>query len=149
MSDSDTLDIEIEGNDTGDGGRGGNDLFADRIILGSAIFVVTSGTNVGFTGEADEPAQSGDITSAWWRWTAPATGTVTIDTFGSNFDTYLTLATGNSVNALNVVAQNDDAPFSSESRIVQIVSAGTTYNIAVDGFRSRVGEIDLNISFNA
>ena len=31
-----------------------------------------------------------------------------VDTFGSNFDTFLTVATGSAVNALTVVDQNDD-----------------------------------------
>jgi hypothetical protein len=69
---------------------GNNDLFANRTNLASATTVNTTGTNVGFTGESGEPAQSGVITSAWWQWTAPASGTVTVDTFGSKFNTYLT-----------------------------------------------------------
>ena len=61
------------------------------------------------------------------------------------------VATGNSVSSLTVcdTCRNDDADFTPQSRIVLDVTAGTTYNIAVDGFRSRQGAIDLNIDFNA
>ena len=131
----------------GEAAASGSDLFANRSNLGTAATVNTDGSNVGFTGEAGEPPQSGAITSAWWQWTAAANGTVTIDTFGSNFDTFLTVATGAAVNALTVLAQNDDAPSGSlQSEIVFDAIAGTAYQIAVDGFQSNTGNINLNIN---
>jgi len=51
--------------------------------------VSRTGSNIGDTGEAQEPAQSGPINSAWWSGTAPTSGIVNFDTIGSDFDTYL------------------------------------------------------------
>ena len=79
-----------------------NDNFANRADLGSVSSVTATGSNVGFTGETGEPPQDGAINSAWWSWTAPSSGTLVVDTNGSAFDTYLTLATGSTVNALTV-----------------------------------------------
>jgi len=54
----------------------------------------TTGSNIGDTGLAQEAAQSGQINSAWWSWTAPSSGIVNFDTIGSDFDTYLSLRKG-------------------------------------------------------
>ena len=76
--------------------------------------------------------------SVWLSWTAPASGTVTIDTFGSNFDTLLGVYTGPSVNMLLVVAGNDNTG-GPQSEVTFTATAGTTYLIAVDGFNGGVG----------
>ena len=123
-----------------------NDLFANRINLGSAANFNVVGSNVNFTREVGEPAQSGDINSAWWQWTSPGTGLVTIDTFGSDFDTFLTLATGSTIDSLSIVDQNDDAGGTLQSLITFDAIAGTSYQIAVDGFLDRTGSIALNLA---
>ncbi|MGD0384150.1 MAG: hypothetical protein ABSA77_11550 [Thermoguttaceae bacterium] len=101
---------------------------------------------MGCTGETGEPTQSGTINSAWWSWTAPSAGQLTIDTFGSDFDTFLTLATGSAVNTLTVLAQNDDSGGGLQSSITWSVTAGTQYQISVDGFSTYTGNITLNLS---
>jgi hypothetical protein len=68
--------------------RSVNDTFANRIFLGG-LPVSTTGSNIGDTGEAQEPAQSGPINSARWPGTAPTSGIVNFDPIGSDFDTYL------------------------------------------------------------
>ncbi|WP_445245429.1 hypothetical protein [Microcoleus sp. OTE_8_concoct_300] len=122
-----------------------NDNFDDRIFLGG-LPVSTTGSNIGDTEEVDEPAQSGPINSAWWSWTAPSTGIVTFDTIGSNFDTYLSLFTGYSLPNLTFIAADDDGAGYPASQITQNVTAGETYQIAVDGFSSYTGDIQLNIT---
>ena len=127
-----------------------NDNFADRVLL-NGTSVSTTGTNVGFTGEAGEPNHAGisnPLNSAWWSWTAPGDGTVTIDTFGSNYDTSLAVYTGSAVNSLSSIASNDDTS-GLQSEVEFTVSAGTTYQIAVDGFSSSTGLIDLNINLES
>jgi len=68
--------------------RSVNNNFANRIFLGG-LPVSTTGSSIGATGEAQEPAQSGKINSAWWSGTAPSSGIVNFDTIGTDFDTYL------------------------------------------------------------
>ena len=66
---------------------------------------------MGYTGEVGEPVSScggGAPNTAWWKWTAPGSGNVTIDTFGSRFDTVLAVYTGSSVAGLTEVVCNDD-----------------------------------------
>lgn len=75
----------------------------------------------------------------WFRWTAPASGTVELDTLGSCFDTVLAVYTGN-CGALTPVpgACNDNAlagrPVGTAQSFVSFVAAaGTTYFIQVGG----------------
>jgi subtilisin family serine protease len=121
-----------------------NDNFASRIVL-SGLPVSTTGTNIGATAEAQEPAQSGPINSVWWSWTAPTSGTVNINTIGSSFDTYLSVFTGSALGNLTLIGANDDGGGSLTSLVSLNATAGTTYQIAVDGFSSATGPIALNI----
>jgi hypothetical protein len=124
-----------------------NDNFTNRTDLGSVNSVSMAGTNVSYTGQSGEPAQSGTINSAWWKWTAPSAGSLTVNTNGSGFDTFLTLATGPAVNALNVLTQDDDGGSGVQSLITWTVVAGTQYQIAVDGYEGDTGSIVLNLAF--
>ncbi|BAZ13172.1 hypothetical protein NIES4071_50110 [Calothrix sp. NIES-4071] len=125
-----------------------NDNFANQITLVGTLGSVT-GTNIGATAETGEATQSGTNNSVWWSWTAPSNGTVTFDTIGSNFDTYLSVYTGTSVNSLTLVTFDDDGGGTNTSRVSFAVTAGTVYRIAVDGYSSNTGNISLNYSFNS
>src|SRR5687767_8025962 len=61
-----------------------NDHFTKATVL-AGPFGTTSGTSLGATVEPGEPFHYGPyrLHSVWHRWTAPATGYVTFDTFGT------------------------------------------------------------------
>src|SRR5205823_250931 len=83
--------------------------------------------------------------SFWYRWTAQAAGTVTVSTAGSSFDTLLAVYTGTAVSALTRVASNDDVSAKdSTSRLTFNAVSGTTYRVAVDGYRGAFGSVTLN-----
>jgi hypothetical protein len=124
-----------------------NNHFLDAIVLSGTAGSVT-GNNVNATGETGEPTQSGTLNSIWWRWTAPQNGVLTLDTFGSEFDTYLSLSAGDSLDSLSVLQQNDDSHGVAQSHLEQLVEAGTTYYIAVDGYNGAAGNVTLNYAFN-
>ena len=128
-----------------------NDAFASRTPLQGADVQLTA-TNVGGTLQPGEPAHAGVAggRSVWWAWTAPATGTVTIATTGSSFDTTLGVYTGSAVDNLLKVASNDDQSGSQlTSRVEFAVQAGLVYQIAVDGYRGAAGDIALTIQLLA
>ena len=111
-----------------------NDNFASpRILSGGSG--TASGTSVMATKEAGEPNHAGTPggRSVWFRWTAPASGPVRFDTFGSEFETVLAVYTGTSVAALTSVGANDDIAGTDWSQVVFSATAGRTYTIAVDG----------------
>jgi hypothetical protein len=135
-----------------------NNNFANRITISSAPAHVT-GANAGATLESGEPFQSGFLRwgeTLWWRWTAPAfVGAVTIDTIGSDFNTFLGVYTGPVVSALTVVAQNDNASLVGvgASSVTFNAQFGTEYQIQVGGIFTgggggipTVGNIQLNVT---
>ena len=125
-----------------------NDNFADAIqIPGPGTY---NGTNVGATAEPGEPqhaSRTGNRNSVWWYFTPTGTDRVTIDTDGSNFDTVLAVYTGSAVNALTLIAENDDAlGIGLRSRVQFDPQPGTTYRIAVAGHGVSTGSIVLNVA---
>ena len=125
----------------------GNDAFVNATTLASLSGM--SGTNVSATREAGEPDHGwGAARSVWYRWTAPANGTVTLSTAGSGYDTVLAAYTGSSLGSLALRANNDDNGSGGLwSRITFDVMSGTTYRVAVDGYYGASGEIQLAGAF--
>jgi hypothetical protein len=62
---------------------------------------------------------------------------------GSDYDTTLAVYTGSSLGDLQLVAQNDEYS-DRKSRVTFAAMANTTYLIAVDGYASEQGQIQLN-----
>jgi hypothetical protein len=87
----------------------------------------------------------------WWKWTAPANGNVTFTTSGSAIDTLMGIYTGSSVNALTLIAYNDDEnyPTIATSRATFAVTSGVTYHMAVDGYDGNSGLLALGWNFAA
>ena len=116
-----------------------NDAFGHPQILTGASGSVAE-TNLGATKQAAEPNHAGNPggASVWSQWTATGAGQVTIDTFGSGFDTTLAVYKGSSMATLTPVVSNDDAAGTVQSRVSFVVVPGQTYRIAVDGFNDTV-----------
>jgi hypothetical protein len=77
-----------------------------------------------------------------WQWTPQVDGWFDINTFGSSFDTRLSVYEGTVVDSLTWIAGNDDAypgefaadhPQPDRSAVVISLSAGKTYQIAISG----------------
>jgi hypothetical protein len=125
-----------------------NDNFANAQVISGNSGTVT-GSNVWATKEPGEPNHAGNAggASVWYRWTPSTSGSATIDTIGSNFDTLLAVYIGSAVNSLTLIASNDDIGGGNlQSRVTFSATAGTTYSIAVDGYGGATGNITLNWS---
>lgn len=133
--------------------RPANNDFANAIAITLAGNVAAvTGSSVNANRESGEPnhapGESGGA-SVWWRWTAPAAGSLNATTANSNFDTLLAAYTGSAVGALTQLAANDDV----QSGVVRTstisfdVTAGTTYYFAVDGWSGEWGSVALNLTF--
>ncbi|MBK6439417.1 MAG: S-layer homology domain-containing protein [Candidatus Microthrix sp.] len=121
-----------------------NDNLADAPVVSGASGSAT-GSSVGATRETGEPMhRRRGFPSVWWSWTAPVTGTLRLNTAGSNFDTVLNAYTGNNAGALVAKAQNDDTPVSFTSEVLMPVKAGVTYRWAVSGYAGYAGAVKLN-----
>ena len=129
-----------------------NDSFTARISLTGAR-VQTVGFNGAATLEVGEPQAGQTATAAtlWWSWTAPASGTTTIHTGGSEMDTGLAVFGGGQWPQLTPVAVNDDAPDqlfgipAGFSRVSFVAQAGVTYAIQVGSVGGGRGQLRLSI----
>jgi hypothetical protein len=126
-----------------------NDMFASAEAI-SLVSAVIEASNVYSSAEDGEPAHGGALggSSLWWRYTPVRDFELTVDTFGSDFDTTLGVYTGAAVDDLTVVASNDDADDAPayESKVTINVQAGSTYFIAVDGWWGETGSVVLNLA---
>lgn len=125
-----------------------NDDFVNRQKLTS--LESTTGSSLNATTEADEPYHHGSQSprsSVWWQWTAPADGTLVLDTSGSSFDTVLAVYSGSMLNSLQNRASDDDSGEGTASQVSLKVVRGEVYPITVDGYRGATGAVRLNGSF--
>ncbi|MFO1500530.1 MAG: hypothetical protein U1G07_19465 [Verrucomicrobiota bacterium] len=133
-----------------------NDLFAhaEEIPVDAAVVVGSTECATREPGEpilpSDRPGRPGGP-SVWYRWAPSFTGSVTIDTEGSNFDTGLGLYRGTSVKELTRIASSVDEEVGRPSRLETVVAAGRTYFIVVYGAyssiaaRAETGRVVLHI----
>jgi hypothetical protein len=131
-----------------------NDNFTSATLLATTTNISVLATNVLATKEPGEPKHAGAVGghSVWWKWTAPGNGAVIINTSGSTFNTVLGVYTGTTVSNLTPVAANDDVDSGRgifTSQVKTLVTAGTEYEIAVDGKGGASGVVQLNLSFSA
>jgi hypothetical protein len=125
-----------------------NDDIANALDLGSGSTASASGSNRDATVEPREPDHAGRkaAASVWYRWTAPASRKIRIDTCGSDFDTLLAVYAGPGFDALRSVASDDDDGCGQGSDLRFNSVAGTTYRIAVDGYGAAQGSIALKLA---
>ncbi|PYL01213.1 MAG: hypothetical protein DME19_02440 [Verrucomicrobia bacterium] len=102
------------------------------------------------TREPGEPLHAGNEGghSIWYRFRAPANGTLFLTTTNSDFDTLLAIYTGDNLTNLTRVASNDDAfPESDFSQLTTAVVSNQVYYIVVDGYGGTYGDIQLQYVF--
>ena len=128
-----------------------NDLFAGSTELPPVAFQQDGTLSSNAGSEPGEPAILGDPAehSVWYRWTAPRSGPVRIDTCSSDFDTMLAVYTGSSLGTLTEVASDDDGAAAlpgcegGDSRLEFAATAGQEYRIAIDGKAGAAGLVHL------
>jgi len=138
--------------------RAVSDSFANATVITESHGDAGIANLLNYTSENGEPGHkeggsAGAQKSAWWKWTAPVNGFCTVDTLVTNDDQFirdsvLAVYTGASVNALTLVAGNDDhslAPSNAAARSASVTFYAlkdTTYHIAVDGFNAAAVNMD-------
>ena len=123
-----------------------NDDFANATDLGSASPASASGSNLWATTEPGEPGSGfGPPTATvWYRWTAPQDAVMRAATCRSTFDTTLAVYRGTALGRLGRVAANDQG-CGERSALRFLAVTGTTYHVAVGGFRQAQGAVELRM----
>ena len=117
-----------------------NDYFASaRVIKGRSVSV--AGSTFGATRQSGEPDHYTSGTDAhfwignhtvWYRWTAPASGTTTIDTCEANIDSIFAVYTGDRLRDLKRVVDNNNGCESGwGSKVTFRARVDRTYRIVV------------------
>jgi hypothetical protein len=79
----------------------------------------------GATSAADDPADCGNNGSVWYSFSAPQNQVISASTFGSSYDTVLSVYT-RAAGGLALLSCNDDAAGTLQSRLAFSATAGTT-----------------------
>ncbi|HWN95923.1 MAG TPA: lysyl oxidase family protein [Methylomirabilota bacterium] len=116
----------------------GNDPFSGAYTLLGGSNSITS-NNSGATSEPGEPNPGNSI---WYLWTARASGTVTFQTAGSNFDTVLCIYGGTNLATLASVGCDDNSGTNTSVVSFHAV-ANATYCISVSGAANAEGVVVL------
>ncbi len=131
-----------------------NDACAAATVVNGFPFVTTVETRLA-TSAADDPAAICVVAanpkaskSVWFRLTPPLSGTVTISTAGSSYDTVVAAFTG-VCGALAGVGCNDDGGGDLASVLAFPVAAGTPYLVEVTDFAATGGTLALSATFDA
>ncbi len=123
-----------------------NNCFSTAIAMTTKPYTNTQSTS-GATLETSEPRPCGSIgATVWYTYTPSVTGTITLTTSGSSYDTVLAAYTGSSLTSLTNVACNDDTGGTLQSQISFTATAGVTYRIQAGGYNSATGTLKINLS---
>jgi len=152
-----TYRIAVDGKNGGTGpfflameGVARNDDFGKPTAIASVLPNLGGGSNRFATKQSGEPDHAGSPggSSIWFKWTAPRSEPVSVDTCGSGFDTLLGIYTGSTLDDLVPVAANDDGGglCGQGSRLTFDAVANTVYRIAVDGKGGAQGTADLSLN---
>jgi hypothetical protein len=121
-----------------------NDICTNATVLTSTPFSITADTTGAITSSSDpSPCEGSGSNSVWFRLRSPVTGGISIDTFGSNYDTVLA-AHGGSCDDLESLACNDDALGTRRSQICFPVRQSVDYFLSVTSYSSGGGALVLN-----
>ena len=122
-----------------------NDLCSGAIIITNASYTnLESTANASSFGDPVPDCVDGFGNGVWYQFTAPVSGQLTVDTFGSDFDTGLAVYTG-SCGSLTEIACNDDAG-GDTSQVTLLTTAGTTYSILAGGYSAHTGNLVLHLN---
>ena len=123
-----------------------NDAFDSATPLAGSASLTATGRNDGATAEPSEPAPDPSHParhSAWFSWTAPASGSLTVRTTAP--DALLAVYTGSAVNALTRVPLQPRDPDIAATHVRVRVEAGVTYRIAADSRSDNTGDFELSL----
>jgi hypothetical protein len=102
-----------------------------------------SGTTTGGTTVVSSPCDGQTAPERTFEWTPSVSGTASIQTCGSSYDTVLYIREGG-CGGTQLACNDDSCGYS--SRIAPSVTAGRTYTIVVDGYGGYSGAFVLTIT---
>ncbi len=126
-----------------------NDDVGSATLIGAFPFTVTQDTTLATLASDDPDMGAGagrNSKTVWYRFVAPASGSIRADTHASDYDTVLAAWTG-SRGQLALAASNDDLYPSQQSEVAFNVQSGATYYLEIAGYGDGAagGHLNLNV----
>jgi hypothetical protein len=119
---------------------------AGRIAGHGIYFGCTTSATLNGASSCGSGGANGYGPDVFYSWTPACSGSVTIDTIGSDYDTVLSVHSACPATAANTIACNDDAAgFGLNSQVTFNYTAGTTYLIRIAGFNAHAGNFILRV----
>lgn len=122
-----------------------NDDFGSASVAPSIPYTINEDATSA-TAAPDDPFCYGRNQTVWFAYTPQSNVRLEANTFGSNYDSTLSVYTG-ARGGLTQIACNDDAGGTPQSRVRFDATAGTTYYFMVSTF-SFFPQVPANLSFN-
>jgi hypothetical protein len=131
-------------------GKGKTNPYNDNFASGGSIIgakAIVCGTNKNATCDPFEKTHAKEgSNSVWWTWISPRNSKVTFSTAGSDFDTVLSVYSGNLINQLQLITENNNINESIPTSQVEFMAqAGMTYHIAIAGAKNDNGNVLLSV----
>src|SRR5215213_3181307 len=127
-----------------------NDTFANAAVVSSIPYSNNISTTEATETDPSDPGQSGipcegkllrpGKRTVWYRYPATTNRGVHVDTIGSNYDTFIAIWKGTSLNNLTLVACDDDVFGDLYSEVLFSTVAGSTYYIEVAAYEGKIGD---------
>ncbi len=113
-------------------------------IIGALPYQTSQNTgDANRTPEEMKPSCAGTESTVWYQYNPSADQNVRIDTFGSNYDTVISVWTGE---PLTEIICRDDSHDTLQSQAAVHVKANTTYYINMGGVGETSGDLTVNIA---
>ncbi len=128
-------------------------IFQDNCVDTQQVFAGTSNfaaTNFAYTDSTDPGVSCGNTSrarSAFYRFTAPAFGTVQVDTFGSSYDTILSSYTGGCGGFAGQGCSDDYSPPQRWSLLQQFLAPSQSLAYMVSAYQGDGGTLQVNTNF--
>jgi alpha-tubulin suppressor-like RCC1 family protein len=121
-----------------------NDLCSGAVSITNSSYTNAQSTaNASSYGDPLPDCVDGFGNGVWYRFTAPLSGVLDVDTYGSDFDTGLAIYSGNCGSLSQVDCNDDTDGFTSELLIP--TTAGVTYYFLVGGYSAHVGNLVFHL----
>jgi hypothetical protein len=134
----------MPGDDAGGAGDAGDSVCPEHDLGPAFGLAVASGSTVGSDDDVEPSCLELTGPDETFGWTAPASGRFAFDTFGSDYDTLLSLRSAGCGGAELDCA--DDIGAAIQSRVDATVVEGDRLVIAIDGYGGETGAFVLNIT---
>ncbi len=122
-----------------------NDQCSGAIPLTTGALYTENTANATSTGDPTPSCQTTIGKGVWFTYTPPSSGTVTIATCGSSFDTVLAIYTGGCGSLTQIACNDDNGPSCSgvQASVSFTGTTGVTYHILAAGYAGASGTLNV------